>query len=300
MGYRYSSPSNWPAPPSADWVPPQGWSPDPSWGPAPKGWNFWVSDPPTPTAATMNGRTASARPRPGQWLAHHPFRIAQLNITLWAVVGLLVFLTGVGAVAGTAPSKNGDAASVAVQTMTGAISGSPTPAPPSPTSSPPAAPTALVAPNPIPTDSTGRIKVNAAGAVLPNSALTPGAINPSVNQANIGQTICVTGWTATVRPPSSVTTGLKVHQLASGYAYNGDVATRDYEEDHLIALELGGAPSAETNLWPEPYNTPEGARVKDVLENKLHTLVCGGTITLVTAQRAIATNWWTAYQTYVG
>ena len=65
-------------------------------------------------------------------------------------------------------------------------------------------------------------------------------------------------------------------------------------------MELGGAPSAEANLWPEPYNSPEGARVKDVVENKLHTLICSHTITLATAQRAIATNWWVAYQTYVG
>ena len=89
-------------------------------------------------------------------------------------------------------------------------------------------------------------------------------------------------------------------QLASGYTYKGDTATGDYEEDHLISLELGGAPSTEANLWPEPYNAPEGARVKDQVENKLHALICGGTITLATAQRAIASNWWIAYQTYVG
>jgi hypothetical protein len=135
---------------------------------------------------------------------------------------------------------------------------------------------------------------------LPDPARTPGATNPGVTQGNIGQTICVTGWTATVRPPSSVTTKLKVAQLASGYAFNGDTATGDYEEDHLISLELGGAPASEANLWPEPYNSPEGARVKDVVENKLHDLVCAGTITLEAAQQAIATNWWTAYQTYVG
>jgi len=82
----------------------------------------------------------------------------------------------------------------------------------------------------------------------------------------------------TVRPNSSVTTGLKVGQLASGYTYQGDTATREYEQDHLISLELGGAPSAPANLWPEPYKAPEGARVKDVVENKLHALVCGGTI----------------------
>jgi len=103
-----------------------------------------------------------------------------------------------------------------------------------------------------------------------------------------------------VRPPSSVTTALKRAQLASGYTYKGDLSTSAYEEDHLISLELGGAPSAEANLWPEPYNSPEGARVKDVIENKLHSLVCTGSISLATAQRVIATNWWTAYQAYVG
>jgi hypothetical protein len=147
---------------------------------------------------------------------------------------------------------------------------------------------------------TGGITVNAAGAVLPNSARTPGAINPAVTQASIGRTICVTGWTSTIRPSSSVTTALKVAQLASGYTYKGDTTTGDYEEDHLISLELGGALNAEANLWPEPYGSPEGARVKDVVENKLHTLVCSDSITLATAQRAIASNWWIAYLTYVG
>ncbi len=124
-------------------------------------------------------------------------------------------------------------------------------------------------------------------------------MNPSVNQANIGQTICVTGWTASVRPPPSVTTAIKAAQLASGYTYNGDTLAGDYEEDHLIALELGGSPNAETNLWPQPNNGGEGAHVKDNLENKLHTLVCDRSISLETAQQAIAVNWWGAYQSYI-
>jgi hypothetical protein len=142
--------------------------------------------------------------------------------------------------------------------------------------------------------------VNSAGAVLPNHHRTPGALNPAVTQATIGRTICVSGWTSTVRPSSSVTTGLKEDQLASGYAYKGDTSTSDYEEDHLISLELGGAPSDPANLWPEPYNSAEGARVKDLVENRLHALVCNHTISLATAQHAIASNWWTAYKTYGG
>jgi hypothetical protein len=203
-----------------------------------------------------------------------------------SVVGLVVLLTG-----GCAGANTVTASEVATaQTSTGAITESPTAA----------APKVTVKASPSPTHPAGGITFNAAGAILPNSARTPGAVNPAVTQANIGQTICVSGWTATIRPEASVTTNLKEEQLASGYTYEGDMATRDYEEDHLISLEIGGAPSAEANLWPEPYNSPEGARVKDVVENKLHSLVCERAISLATAQQAIARNWWTAYQTYVG
>jgi hypothetical protein len=212
---------------------------------------------------------------------------------LTAVLAAGVLLSGCGS------ASNGPAASSlsSPTSSSSTVSSPPTPAAAT-TPRTVVAPTAPAATKPIPTR--GGVTVNAAGAVLPNSARTPGAVNPSVSQANIGRTICASGWTATIRPPSSFTTELKVQQLASGYTYKGDTAKGDYEEDHLISLELGGAPSAEANLWPEPYKAPEGARVKDVVESKLHTLVCRGTITLATAQRAIATNWWTAYQTYVG
>ncbi|MEY9953929.1 hypothetical protein [Leifsonia sp. EB34] len=139
-----------------------------------------------------------------------------------------------------------------------------------------------------------------AGVVLPDASRTPGATNPAVTQANVHQTICVSGYTATIRPPASYTTGLKRQQLASGYAYQGDTNTRDYEEDHLISLEIGGSPDSPQNLWPEPYAGSDGARTKDRIENKLHDLVGSGQLTLAAAQHAIAVNWWSAYQTYVG
>ncbi len=134
----------------------------------------------------------------------------------------------------------------------------------------------------------------------PNSRLTPGAINRSVTQNNIHQTICVTGFTAKIRPSSSYTTALKIQQLHSGYNVNGDMKTSDYEEDHLISLELGGAPSDPKNLWPEYYNSSIGARVKDKVENALHSLVCRGLIKLKTAQTLIATNWRGAYARFIG
>jgi len=141
---------------------------------------------------------------------------------------------------------------------------------------------------------------NALDPVLPNSRVTPGARNPSVTQANIHSTICVRGYTRTIRPPASYTTALKIQQLSTApYSGYGDKKTADFEEDHLISLELGGSPTDPKNLWPEPYASSTGARTKDKLENALHALVCNGSLTLLTAQKAIATNWYSAYFKYV-
>lgn len=135
--------------------------------------------------------------------------------------------------------------------------------------------------------------------VLPNRVQTPGDVNPKVTQSNVHSTICVPGWTATVRPPLSYTEPLKIRQLHSGYAWRGDTRLADYEEDHLIPLELGGAPTSVKNLWPEPHLG--GAYVKDVLENVLKRDVCRVTnpLPLAVAQRAIADNWESAYLKYV-
>jgi len=40
---------------------------------------------------------------------------------------------------------------------------------------------------------------------LPNPLETPGAINPAVNQQNIGATICQPGWALTVSPSAALT-----------------------------------------------------------------------------------------------
>jgi hypothetical protein len=134
--------------------------------------------------------------------------------------------------------------------------------------------------------------------VLPLSGTT-GAINPAVTQANIQQTICKANYTATIRPPASYTTKLKTTQLGTTYKSFTDKNLASYEEDHLISLEIGGNPTDPKNLWPQPY-AGIGARIKDQVENKLHNLVCSGKITLAQAQKEIATNWYAAYQKYVG
>jgi hypothetical protein len=145
-----------------------------------------------------------------------------------------------------------------------------------------------------------RIEAHALGPVLPNSSVTPGATNPAVTQTNIHSTICVSGYSKTIRPHPSYTTDLKIQQLSTPpYSEYRDRKTADFEEDHLISLELGGSPTDPKNLWPEPFASSTGARVKDRLENALHALVCNGSLPLRTAQRAIASNWYAAYLKYV-
>jgi hypothetical protein len=125
---------------------------------------------------------------------------------------------------------------------------------------------------------------------LPDPICTPGVTDPRVTQDNIITTICVSGYTAMVRPSTAYTNALKVRQIkAYGYA---DTNLADYEEDHLIPLELGGHPTNPKNLWPEPRSG--GAYVatkKDAVENSLRNKVCAGLMTLAAAQVAIATNW---------
>jgi hypothetical protein len=129
---------------------------------------------------------------------------------------------------------------------------------------------------------------------LPDSSCTPGVYYSAVTQSNINSTICVSGWTATVRPPTSYTNPLKQQGIID-YGYS-DTNMSDYEEDHMIPLELGGSPRDPRNLWPEPHYGTKTASTKDGVETKLKNAVCAGTITLSAARSAIKTNWTTALQ----
>ena len=134
---------------------------------------------------------------------------------------------------------------------------------------------------------------------LPNPAWQPGAYNPDVTQETIQTTICVSGYSAKIRPPVSYTDKLKVQQIQQ-YGYS-DTNKANYEEDHLIPLGVGGHPRDPKNLWPEPrHSEPYNASVKDTLENTLHNLVCSGQVPLDTARQAFARDWVAAYHKYVG
>jgi hypothetical protein len=131
---------------------------------------------------------------------------------------------------------------------------------------------------------------------LPDQTLTPGALNPAVMQETISRTICVRGWTSTIRPPVSYTNDLKRQQIAEyGYA---DRDPSHYEEDHRVPLGVGGHSTDPRNLWPEPRYGEWNAARKDQLEGFVNREVCAGRMSLEDGQAIFLGDWIAAYQRY--
>lgn len=126
----------------------------------------------------------------------------------------------------------------------------------------------------------------------PDPKLTPGVIDPKATLA----VICVKGYTS--QPGVRNVTGSTKAKVFAKYGV--DPKADHFEIDHLISLELGGSNDI-LNLWPQAYTTkPLNAHTKDVLENKLHRLICAGKADLKAVQHDIATDWTVAYTKYVG
>ena len=132
---------------------------------------------------------------------------------------------------------------------------------------------------------------------LPNPQITPGAVDPAITSQNLQSTVCVRGYTATVRPDKRVTNRLKREQIRQ-YRYS-DTDPRNYEQDHLIPLSIGGNPSDPRNMWPQPRTGEWSAEQKNDLEFVVYRLVCNGDIDLAQAQEKIARDWTAAYQAWI-
>jgi len=123
---------------------------------------------------------------------------------------------------------------------------------------------------------------------IPDASLTPGATNP------IGiQDVCSANISAN---DPAVPDPLK-REVLKEYGLP-DLAANAYEIDYLVTPQLGGAANIR-NLWPQPsHHTVWNSRVKDALEDRLHSLVCSGQLELATAQREISQDWVAAYKKY--
>lgn len=224
-----------------------------------------------------------------------PTRRGALNFS-GVVIALLVVLVIVGVASNGTPATHAAAA----PTTSSTPSGDPTPTPSVAVAVASAAgtlrqahtPSALLVDITLTSGQCHAIPVDAAaGAYLPDPACTPGAVDPAVTEATIGATICVSGYTASVRPSTSLTSPAKRASLTD----YGMTAGPTIEYDHLVPLELGGA-SSVSNLWPEPNKAAAKGvnNPKDAIESALKRAVCNGTVQLAAAQAAIAKNWTTA------
>jgi len=108
-------------------------------------------------------------------------------------------------------------------------------------------------------------------------------------------TICRSGYSTRVRDvPES-----EKRRVYAEYGITHHT-TGQYEIDHLISLELGGS-NAMGNLWPQLNDHPHGyLNSKDILENRLHALVCAGKVSLRRVQALIARNWVSTYHQFLG
>lgn len=142
----------------------------------------------------------------------------------------------------------------------------------------------------------------------------PGEVTPSVKPANVGGTICKTGYTDSVRPSTYYTNTVKA--LLTGpdeaaaracvgieYLHRQDWNKAAYacaakmpvqtdaallasvKLDHKVPLEVGGHPNSLHNLQVQ---TLAESRTKDRSENAARAQVCAGKLTLRAAQRHFA------------
>ena len=167
---------------------------------------------------------------------------------------------------------------------------------------------ATTTPAPSPTPATGTVDVGktipltprnkTSGCKLganPDRRCSPGAYYSKLTTA----VICASTFrTSTIRNvPQS-----EKFAVEREYGLAAKLYGRTLEIDHIVSLEFGGSNDI-ANLYPEEATLSAGApgyHVKDKLENKLHDLVCDGTMTLRSVQQQIASNWQALYKKAFG
>ena len=121
------------------------------------------------------------------------------------------------------------------------------------------------------------------GLALPNGTLTPGAAIRGVSAAQV----CSRGYARRARHRYD----REWRRLAAAVRCEYNVRGPGYRIDHLVPIEVGGAPFDIRNLWPQPVAE---SRIKDEIENSAHERICAGTVRIEDAQRAFERNWTTA------
>lgn len=109
---------------------------------------------------------------------------------------------------------------------------------------------------------------------------TPGAVDSTVSQVNIDETICRVGYSRSVRAVYAVTETIKRRLMRSEHP--GE-RMADYELDHLVPISIGGAPLDGRDLWLHPRRGQANASDKNILAYVLWRLICEHRVPLQTA-----------------
>jgi hypothetical protein len=131
---------------------------------------------------------------------------------------------------------------------------------------------------------------------IPDPALTPGAARVvSVQELCTTSTKLVRHTSQALKLKIYKKYGLEPRTSAECSGPSGSC----YEVDHLIPLEDGGA-DVEQNLWPQVYDGPWNAHMKDRLENYAHQQICAGKLTIEEAQGLLKGDWTQSYKKVFG
>jgi hypothetical protein len=110
--------------------------------------------------------------------------------------------------------------------------------------------------------------------------------NPTVTPSTIQSTICVKGWSASIRPPLSYTNRIKKQKMADmGLPLE---LIGDFQLDHKLPISLGGSAHDPRNLVLQDLDEAEE---KDIVERCLRIAVCAGAVDLGEAQQAVWIDW---------
>jgi hypothetical protein len=135
--------------------------------------------------------------------------------------------------------------------------------------------------------------MDATGALPPRDI--PGAVDPTITQANIDTTICRPGYARAVRPSYVITDSLKRRLMDAQQPGEG---MADHELDHMIPILISGAPFDKRVLWLQARRGRATAGDKNAWAYVRWRLVCEHRVPLRTAQAAIGRDWTKAYDTY--
>jgi cytochrome c-type biogenesis protein CcmH/NrfF len=128
---------------------------------------------------------------------------------------------------------------------------------------------------------------------VPDSSMTPGDVRVVTQHV-----LCTTSTKLVRNVPASEKKKVFAEYGLTGNNTGYCKGAGGCEVDHLISLELGGSNDIK-NLWPESYFGACNAHQKDLLENKLHKMVCSNQISITDAQNQISHDWIGGYTKYV-